>query len=815
MALTESAVSATQLPDKGVPVDEGMAQEASVLSLNRLLRVIQRRRRPFLVAGLAVGLFSFSKTTLQVFFEPTYAGSFTLMISNPVTSQTSGGQGQQGGGEIESLARNNVSNDVPTLIQVLGSNLVMEPVYNQLVREGYKNFPSPEIKLLQSGPGGPTTLLAAGVLQITGSGKDQKSLQRMLELTEKAYINWSTTQRRLQLTEGVRFLDQQEPLLQARNLRIQEELKRFRTKNNVLSPEAAASGLNLQMASVNDNILQLIANRKELLDIKREVQQGRLTARSFSLGSGSPGATSGGGADVASAASSSLAAGLPSQGLLDQWQTLEGSIAAARIQYTSNSPVLRGLISTQKRLLPVLLSKQQEAIDAALRQNADILVSTRQKLLMLQKSFKIQPQLMSEFESLQQRIEIATTNLNNYLKTRDQFQLEIAQNTSPWEVISPAIVNRSATAAGLSKGLIQSLLLGLGAGVAAAVLKDRLDHVFHSPDEVERELKQPLLGHMPYVAAFEGVRQDKRIALDLNAMEDSQDKVGQYQRFYYQEALRNLYTSIRFLETGSPLQSICITSSRPSEGKSMVTLLFAKTVVELGKKVLLVDADLRKPQLHFRAGIDNLRGLTNLLTEPELNWRDLVQDVPGIPRMQLITAGRTTPNPPRLLGSSAMTNLVNDIETSGDYDMVIYDAPPVLGLADSALLAGQLDGLVLLVGLNNVDRAMPVQAVKRLKDSNARLLGIVTNARRPKGEKAGAYAYGYGKAQGSPYEYSGYGALDPAAAYSYYEGNWEGTTEGKRNTPEALSVWKRFKSQIQSEALVARWNQIKRWLDNG
>lgn len=147
--------------------------------------------------------------------------------------------------------------------------------------------------------------------------------------------------------------------------------------------------------------------------------------------------------------------------------------------------------------------------------------------------------------------------------------------------------------------------------------------------------------------------------------------------------------------------------------------------------------------------------------------------------------------------------------------MVIYDAPPVLGLADSALLAGQLDGLVLLVGLNNVDRAMPVQAVKRLKDSNARLLGIVTNARRPKGEKAGAYAYGYGKAQGSPYEYSGYGALDPAAAYSYYEGNWEGTTEGKRNTPEALSVWKRFKSQIQSEALVARWNQFKRWLDNG
>ena len=779
-------------------------QPGSSISLNRLWKVVQRRRRPFLLAFGVVTLLSFGKSLISEFTNPQYDGQFTLLISDPVSSANNRG-GQESGGAIESLARNSRSNDVPTLIQVLQSSSVLEPVYVRMRQEGFKEIPSPQIQLASVNTGNQGTVgnvVASGVLKIGSNGGDQRALVRMLELTQQAYLDWSLSQRRLQLSEGLKFLDQQEPVLRARNASLQSELRGFRQRNNVLSPEDDAKAINTKMLEVQAKLLELESARQQLLDIRRDVQQGRLTARSFNLGSGQStgNASSGSGAG--------LSAGLPSQGLLDEWQRLENAIGAARGLYQPDSAVLLGLIASQQRLRPALTAKQLDAVEAALQQNQDNSRSTREQLQKLQIQFRRQPQLLNDYQALEQRINIAATNLDNYLKTRDQFQLEIAQNTSPWQVISSTTVQRSSSGTSLGKGFIQALVLGTFAGMGAAVLKDRLDHVYHSPQEVETDLNQPLLAHMPYVAQFEGVRRDQRML--LTDIETKIPDVDRYQRFYYQEALRNLYTSLRFLQSDVQLRSLAFTSSTPSEGKSLVTILFARILSELGIRVLVVDADLRKPQLHHRLGLDNLRGLSNLITEQDTHWSEVVQKAGGEAKFDAITSGRRSPNPPRLLSSERMQQLVKDIAASGRYDMVIYDAPPVLGLADAALLAEQLDGVMLLVGLSKVDRSLPEQAMKRLLSSRAKVLGIVTNARRPRGEVAGAYAYTYGRARQEPglAAYQGYGALDPAATYAYYEYT-QSSGEEREASIHSRSIRKRSAIH-QLQKMAARLN---RWLD--
>jgi capsular exopolysaccharide synthesis family protein len=341
-------------------------------------------------------------------------------------------------------------------------------------------------------------------------------------------------------------------------------------------------------------------------------------------------------------------------------------------------------------------------------------------------------------------------------------------------------------------------MFGLLAGAGVALLRDRLDHVFHGPGEVRDELKVPLLGNIPFISFFEGVRRDKRFLLDQ--LDTETGGIDRYQRFAYQESFRNLYTSLRFLNSGHPIRSLALSSSVPAEGKSLVIILLAKTLSELGQRVLLVDADLRRPQVHQRLGLNNLEGLSTLLTDESRSWRNLLQPVADHPNWQVLTAGRRAPDPPRLLSSERMGTLVREIADSGSFDMILYDTPPALGLADASLLAEHLDGLVLVVGLNKVDRGLPAEAIERIRSAGAPLLGVVTNSMKPTPAAASYYQrgdYGYGEAN------EGAAALDPGSAYTYYNG---GTTrsESKRSGLEKV---------MPNRDNIRRWNQsVRRWL---
>jgi succinoglycan biosynthesis transport protein ExoP len=787
------------------------AQEADGFNLGEAWRAVRRRRRLVLVVGAGVLAISLGSTLLKRITAPVYEGSFQLLITDPINSAGGGAggsaaEGALGGGVVESLARNRTSVDIPTLIQALSSPLAMDPVRRAL---GESGAILNSLAITQAGDrrqGG----AVQGVLQISLQGREPQAVQRSLTAVSKAYLAFTLAQRQERVSEGLRFLDKQEPLLEAKVDELQGQLARFRRQHNLLTPETEATALKLESASMEVQGRQVLAERARLLKLRQDIAAGRLTAANFSSGGGS----SGGSAPAASASGGSGGDGVSvtqaKSDQLDQLQSVEQQLAQARAVYRSDSPRIRNLVELRNRLTSQLRSEQLRAVDTALSLNATRSTVLNSQRGALDRQFLQQPALIKDYEELQQRLKVAQGNLANFLATRSTFQLEQAQNTVPWKVIAPPSVMGYPVEPSLKRGLLQGLLLAAAAGIGAGLLRDRLDHVFHSPAEVKEELQEPLLGHIPHVPFFKGVREDNRFLIEeLDRTTTGSNKADEglsgYQRFFYQEAFRNLFTSLRFLNSGQPLRSLALTSSLPAEGKSLVNVLLAKTLSEMGQRVLLVDADLRKPQMHHRLGVNNLTGLSNLLTENDLHWRDVIQPVAGYEGWNVLTAGRRPPDPARLLSSMRMHDLVRELADSGQFDLILYDTPPVLGLADAALVAEHLDGLMLLVSLDRVDRSLPKEAAARIRSAGASLLGVVTNAVKEETASNSTYGYGYGK---YGYGYGGYGgygygAYDPRSTYAYYQP--EAQDAPVSSSAQANQTRERFRTAQR---------KLMRWIDS-
>ena len=791
--LADPAVQVVQVSELG---SRSLAADEDSIDLSELWRALKRRRKLVaLTAGMVVALAALI-TGYQRLFRPVYEGGFQLLISDPITDDN---KGTAAGAEalnntmFAELARNTTSSDIPTLIELLKSPSMLAPIA--------RRFGTTSSKLadrISIASGGSRQEKAEGVLTVELTGRDPQEDKRLLENLSSTYLQSALNQRQQRLADGIRFLNQQAPALEARTAELQSELATFRQRHSLLEPITEGGELKTQIGSLEQQLANLQAERGRLQSVRQGIEAGTLTARSFEEAIGTGPSTSGAGNT-----NQGLSVTGTNQILLQELTKVEQQLAETRSRFSASSSMVRGLTARRNALLPLLRSNQLEAVDTALSLNANRLATAQRQLAQLGGRFQQQPGLIKQYEALQQKLEIAQENLAGFIKTRENFQLEIAQRTVPWKLIAPPEINPNPVKPSVPRNLALGVVLGVVAGAGAGLLRDRLDHVFHSPMEVKDDLGQPLLGHIPHVAFFKGVREDKRFLLqelDASVMPGAGDaRLSGYQRFFYQEALRNLYTSLRFLNSDRPLRSVALTSSLPAEGKSLTNVLLAKTIAEMGQRVLLVDADLRKPQMHHRLGVNNLTGLSNLLTEDHLDWRQVVQPVLGYEGWSVLTAGRRPPDPTRLLSSARMHQLVNDLASSGEFDLILYDTPPVLGLADAALVAEQIDGLMLLVSLGRVDRGLPNEAIARIRSAGAQLLGVVTNSITEDSNTNTAYGYG----TQSKYGY-GYGGYDTRSAYAYYA-DTDAETEKEASAPAPTQTLGNQTTQLRRRFL--------HWLD--
>lgn len=203
------------------------------------------------------------------------------------------------------------------------------------------------------------------------------------------------------------------------------------------------------------------------------------------------------------------------------------------------------------------------------------------------------------------------------------------------------------------------------------------------------------------------------------------------------EQYRTLRTNLEFSSVDKALKTMLVTSSSPGEGKSMTTANLAAVYAQQGKKVLLIDADLRKPTVHYTFRLDNLRGLSNILVN-EAKLEETANST-GIDNLDVISSGPIPPNPSELLGSRRMQLLLE--EASSLYDLIIFDTPPVLAVTDAQLLANIVDGTILVIRSGRTEYELAIKAKEALEPATAKLLGTVLND-RDKSSTTNYYYYG-------------------------------------------------------------------------
>lgn len=296
-------------------------------------------------------------------------------------------------------------------------------------------------------------------------------------------------------------------------------------------------------------------------------------------------------------------------------------------------------------------------------------------------------------------------------------------------IIDRAEVPTSRFKPSLTLNLAIGLLLGGVLGVLLAFLLEFLDDTLKTPEDIEQKLKLPVLGVIPKLGPKENVAE-----------------VAANPQSAFSEAYRSVRTALQFATDHGVPKTLLVTSSGPGEGKSTTALALARNLTQLGKRVLLVDADLRNPSLHKTLGLRPEFGLSNLLAGA-CAFNAAVQET-GDERLQVILAGPLPPNPAELLSGSKLVSLLT---VGGErYDHVILDGPPVLGLADAPILANAIDGTLLVVNSAKAKISAAQSALKRLLAARARVIGgLLTKY------DARTAGYGYGYRYDSYYAYGG------------------------------------------------------------
>lgn len=205
------------------------------------------------------------------------------------------------------------------------------------------------------------------------------------------------------------------------------------------------------------------------------------------------------------------------------------------------------------------------------------------------------------------------------------------------------------------------------------------------------------------------------------------------------EAFRTLRTNIQFSSLDEELKTIVVTSTQPGEGKSTVISNLAVTMAQAGKKVLLMDCDLRKPTIHKNLGISNQDGLTSLLSKEK--GLDEVIKASNIPNFYVLTSGPIPPNPAELLGSKKLRALIRELGEV--FDLILLDAPPVLAVTDAQVLSTFCSGVVFVAGYGEAEKHAVVRAKELIDKVGGKILGVVINKVPSKSKSYYYYSYDY------------------------------------------------------------------------
>lgn len=581
------------------------------------------------------------------------------------------------------------------------------------------------------------------IFQVEYVAQDPLKTQEVLQELQKVYQEYNLQQQEQRLSEGLSFINNQTPEIRASLSEAEAELRQFRANQNLIAPEAEAADVAEEFRNIQQQREALRAEYQETLARYNSLQQ--------KLGYSSQDAL----------ISAQLSESSRYQSLLNELQKTELALAQQRARFTDANPILQDLLEQRQNQQQLLqaeiervlgeLPEQLNVTEADLQKQGQLgntelalagsLIEAQTQLLSLQArdqslsqtEAKLQeqlnryPSLIAQYNSLQQEVEVKRNTLQQLLEARQDLGVEINRGGFNWQVVEPPRAGEQ-----IGPNTKQDLLL---AGVVGVFLGGIVTFVREAIDDSVRTSEQlkgvtlPLLGVTPKLPKPEV---SKLISLPWHySREPSPATLEIVQWIPFRESLDLIYKNIQLLNSGFSLSSLVVTSALPGEGKSTLVVGLALSAARLHQRVLVIDADLRRPSLHQQLDLVNDEGLSSLLTGEVEVPRPYQLSLAGS-TIDVLTAGPIPTDPVKLLSSQRMKELMEEFEQS--YDLVMLDTPPILGTVDAIQAASYCSGVVMVGRLDLVTQSELGQATAQLRQLNP--IGIIANGAR---EALGGY----------------------------------------------------------------------------
>ena len=487
----------------------------------------------------------------------------------------------------------------------------------------------------------------------------------------------------------------------------QEKLVRYQKEHEILGTDEKQNIITEKLAELNKEMTMAEADRMQKEVAYRQTQSDDPVA--------------------VSAAVVSDTSGLLGK-LRDQQAGLRIQIAELNTQFGPSYPKLTQLNNQAKEIDRQLQSETNKAVDHFKGQY----LAALQRESMLRTSFEKQKQEANklnesaiEYSLLKRDVDSNRTLYEGLLEKLKEAGVTAGLRSNNYRIIDAARVPTTASEPNIPRNLAFALVLGVISGVGLAFLLDNMDNTVRTPEQAQAVSGLPSLGMIPLGSKSSSYgATGKRLA--LTGSKEVVETVTQVRpQSQMAESYRALRTSLLLSNLGAPPKVIMVTSARPQEGKTTTSINAAIVLAQKGVRVLLVDADLRRPSIHKTLGMGPRSGLSNVLTG-SATVQQTIATSPILPNLFIMPAGTPPPNPAELLASSNMRDLVAELRQQ--FDHIVIDTPPTLSVTDAVVLSPRADATILVIRSGQTTK----QALRRARDIlmqvNAHVAGVLLNA---------------------------------------------------------------------------------------
>jgi capsular exopolysaccharide synthesis family protein len=704
---------------------EPLTQQPGQMTIQDYVTVLMRRRRTLMRTFISVVIVGLILTILT---HPTYRATTLLMLQN--NRSMLGGGGAMDLPFFKDLVPQ-TGHDIDTQLEVLLSSHVLNEAAN------HAGVPSSQVKLTAA------QQEDTDVIELNVDARKPEYAQKMALIIPDALRDYLLTMRKAGISNALDWVKQHHDDEQKKLQVAEQALQKFKQNRKIVDVSEERNVRLMQIMQMRDKLRNVeadLAGSQAQLDNlikKRQATPDLIETPTIITNQQAKQDKE----DQISALQ------VQRQSLLQLWKPNDYRVRQVDAQISDLHKQIAALPATVK-INVTTQNPQAIAYDNQISSTQGEVASIIAGVANLNASIAAGSNEMNKFNALelqqselQREVDRHSISEAQLARTVDDLSIRQHANDNPVEVMSaPGPAKKISPI--IWRNAIFIVLLAIIAAICAAMLQEQIDDRIYTPSDATVSLEAPPLGFVPLVAKSESLMLFDR---------------GRSNSLL--ETYRLLRSNVQFAAVDEPIRSLLITSSVPGEGKTVTAVNLGAATALSGRRVIIVDADLRRPTLHDKFGLTRQPGLTSVLIG-HTSLEEALQTTP-IPGLQLLSCGPIPPNPAELLSSRAMHDMHRQLMQMAD--LVIFDSPPVLATADAQVLAAQVDGVVYVVQLGETRKSAVRFAADLLRQARARTLGVVFNkmsvSAKPGYYGYGYYGYGYGYYYYGTYHYhSKYGA---------------------------------------------------------